>query len=156
MVESRQQDVLTAMYGLALNPKEGASHRIQAARVFLSYEAPLAGDLEVADNLFAALQASAEQISTQTAIAQAVLMVMDLEPDREYFHASEVAETANVQVEGNHSAQIEMGKTLSSLGMVRERVWIAEDHCKRWVFGIPGERDSFRETLLDFTIRLGG
>ena len=156
MAEARNQEVLTAMYSLALDAQEGASHRIQAARVFLSYEAPLEGDLEVADNLFAALQNSVAIIDSQRAIASAVIWCMDNEPDREWFLTREIAEAANVEVEWSHSAQIEVGKLLTVLGLLRERIWLSEDGVKRWVYRIPEERDDFRENLLGFNLSLGG
>lgn len=155
MAETRQQDVLKAMYDLALDGETAANSRIQAARVFLSFESPLEGEIETVDNLFTALQASADLVSNQQALAQAVLIVMDDEPDREYWQASEIAEVANVDT-SDHSAAIFVGKMLSGFGMIRDRVWVTEEQMKRQVYGIPGDRDAFRETLLDYIVRLGG
>lgn len=156
MPSNRNEDVLKAMYDLALDTEQASNSRIQAARVFLSYEAPLEGEIETVDNLFTALQESADLISNQQALAQAVLLIMDDEPDREFWQASEIAEVANVDTTQDHSAAIFVGKMLSSFGMIRDRVWIGEEQMKRQVYGIPGDRDAFRETLLDYLIKLGG
>lgn len=155
MAENRHDEILSAMYSMVMDGEENSTHRIQAARVFLSYEAPLTGEsVETADNLFAALQNTVAVIDTQRAVAEFLLEFLDSEPVDDFIRTDDVSEALGI--DADRSAQVAVGKTLALLGLVRERRWFSDLQAKQWVYTLPEDRETVRQEAIDFILNLGG